>query len=165
MDREGLIDRVRQYAASKGLALHELLGAGIHGSVFAAESQRKAGHSAVKCHVGEVGYCRERDVYLRLRECDVTTIHGCNVPALIDFDDDLWCIEMTVVCRPFVLDFAGADLDEPTEFSGEVLSDWRTEKEEQFGERWPEVEAILGTLERYGIYMMDVNPGNVSFDE
>jgi len=165
MDRDDLIDRIRQYAARKGVGLLELLGAGIHGSVFAAECQAKGGRSAVKGHDGEVGYCRERDAYLRLRESDVTNIRGCNVPALIDFDNDLWCIEMTVVSRPFVLDFAGANLDEPPDFSDEVLSDWQAVKVEQFGPDWPEVEAILSALERFGIYMLDVNPGNVSFDD
>ncbi|MGO9466993.1 MAG: hypothetical protein ACLQVF_22865 [Isosphaeraceae bacterium] len=165
MDRDDLIDRARQYAARQGLGLLGLLGAGIDGSVFAAECQAKGGRSAVKGHVREVGYCRERDAYLRLRECGVTTIRGCNVPALIDFDDDLWCIEMTVVSRPFLLDFAGANLDEPPDFSPEVLSDWQAKKAEQFGADLPEVEAILGALERFGIYMLDVNPGNVSFDD
>jgi hypothetical protein len=92
-------------------------------------------------------------------------IRGCNVPALIDFDDELWVIEMTVVGRPFVLDFAGAYLDQEPDFSDEVLADWRAEKQEQFGPRWPEVQAILGTLEGYGVFLLDVNPGNVSFND
>ncbi len=72
---------------------------------------------------------------------------------------------MTVVSRPFVLDFAGAELDNPPDFSEEVLADWRAEKRDQFGERWAEVEAILGSLEGHGIFMLDVNPGNVSFED
>ena len=74
-------------------------------------------------------------------------------------------IEMTVVTRPFVLDFAGAYLDWGPNFSEEVLADWRAEKQEQFGPRWPEVQAVLGALEAYGIFMVDVNPGNVSFGD
>lgn len=165
MDRDDLIRRVQEYAGRKGLVLREWLGAGIHGSVFAAEYQSEGGRSALKGHERRSAYERERDVYLRLREADVTTIRGCHVPALIDHDDELWVIEMTIVSRPFVLDFAGADLDRAPDFSDEVLVDWRAEKQEQFGGRWPEVEAILGTLAAYGIFMLDVNPGNVSFDD
>jgi hypothetical protein len=72
---------------------------------------------------------------------------------------------MTIVTRPFVLDFAGAYLDEPPDFSEEVLADWRAEKQEQFGSRWPEVQAILRTLQRYGVFLMDANPGNISFGD
>lgn len=143
--------------------LRELLGAGIHGNVFAADYQTEGGRSAVKKHERQPAY--DRDVYLRLRDGDVTEIRGYHVPALIDDDDDLWVIEMTVVARPLVLDFAGAHLDEAPDFSDEVLADWRAEKREQFGPRWPEVEAILGALEGHGVFMLDVNPGNVSFDD
>jgi len=165
MDRDDLIRRIEQYAGRKGLVLRESLGAGIHGNVFAAEYQTEGGRSAVKGHERRDAYERERDIYLRLREHEVTDIRGCHVPALIDYDDDLWCIEMTVVSRPFVLDFAGAWLDESPDFSDEVLADWRAEKQEEFGPRWRDVEGILGALEGYGIFMLDVNPGNVSFDD
>jgi hypothetical protein len=70
---------------------------------------------------------------------------------------------MEVVTRPFVLDFAGAYLDTRPDYTEEVLADWRAEKQEQFGERWPEVQSILWSLERYGIYLSDVTPGNVAF--
>jgi hypothetical protein len=70
-----------------------------------------------------------------------------------------------LVARPFVLDFAGAYLDQAPDFSEEVLADWRAEKQEQFGPRWSDVQAILGLLESYGVFMIDVNPGNVSFGD
>ena len=100
---------------------------------------------------------------LRLREHEVTEVHGCHIPALIRYDDELWVIEMEVVDRPFVLDFAGAYLDVPPDYSQEVLADWEEEKREQFGDRWPDVVAILRSLEDYGIYLSDVSPGNVAF--
>ncbi len=81
---------------------------------------------------------------------------------LLAGDDELFIIEMTVVSRPFVLDFAGAYLDGAPDFSPEVLADWQVEKLEQFGSRWPEVQAILAFLQGHGIVMWDVNPGNVS---
>jgi hypothetical protein len=72
---------------------------------------------------------------------------------------------MTLVARPFVLDFAGAFLDKAPDFSEEVLADWRAEKQEQFGRSWPEVQAILRTLAGYGVFMIDVNPGNISWGD
>jgi hypothetical protein len=96
-------------------------------------------------------------------ENSVSHIRGAEVPQLLDYDDELWVIEMTIVSRPFVLDFAGAYLDKPPDYSEEVWADWRVEKEEQFGSRWPEVQAIIRALEVYGVYMADVNPGNMSF--
>jgi hypothetical protein len=165
MDRSDIARRVRLYAAQNGLTVCEVLGGGVHGSVFAAERQSTGGQSAIKAHDSEAFYRRERDVYLRLRENDVTAIHGCRVPTLVAFDDSLWVIEMTVVKQPFVLDFAGANLDEPPDFSNEVMADWFAEKEEQFGTEWPRVQAILAYLEASGIYITDVNPGNIAFGE
>lgn len=165
--KEELSRRAREYAQRYQLTIGEELGFGVHGIVFAVESQTKTERSpirsAVKVHELEKAYYRERDIYLRLQEHDVSQIHGCEVPQLLRCDDQLLVIEMTVVSRPFLLDFAGAYLDHAPDFSPEVLADWRAEKEEQFGIRWPEVQAILGALEGYGIYMEDVSPGNVSF--
>ncbi|MFO0806320.1 MAG: hypothetical protein U0791_24715 [Gemmataceae bacterium] len=93
------------------------------------------------------------------------SILECEVPLLLDFDDDLLILEMTIVSRPFVLDFAGAYLYQPPEFAEEVMAEWRAEKTEQFGSRWPYVEAVLRELMRMNIHMMDVNPGNISFPD
>jgi hypothetical protein len=147
------------------LVLGEPLGAGVHGSVFAAECQINGGRSAVKGHERQPFYYREREVYQRLRDLDLTTVRSCNVPALIDFDDELWVIEMTIVARPFVLDFAGAYLDDNVpDFSEEVLAEWQAEKQEQFGNQWRVVQAVLAALAGYGIHMLDVNPGNIALD-
>jgi hypothetical protein len=157
---------MKQYATRHGLSLGDELGHGVHGIVFATESQPRkdvaAVHSAIKVHEREADYCRERDIYLRLKQHAVTMIRGCNVPQLLRYDDELRIIEMTVVSRPFVLDFAGAYLDAAPDFSEEVLADWYVEKEEQFGEHWPTVQAILRHLETYGIYVGDVSPNNVA---
>jgi hypothetical protein len=165
---EELLRRAREYTQRRGFLLGDPLGSGVHGTVYAIESQQVNGlsalRSAIKVHQREPSYVQERNVYLRLKEHGVTTIRGCHVPRLLHYEDDLWVIRMTVVSRPFVLDFAGAYLDRPPDFSDEVLADWRAEKQEQFGRRWPEVQIILGTLESYGVFLVDVNPGNVSFD-
>jgi hypothetical protein len=162
---EELLRRATAFALGQGLVLGAELGAGVHGIVFATENQPERGRSALKIHRHEPDYARERDVYLRLQEHGVTVLRGCRVPQLLRCDDRLLVIEMTVVSRPFVLDFAGAFLDRAPDFPEEVLADWRADKQEQFEHRWPEVQAILRELERYGIFMIDVNPGNISFDD
>jgi hypothetical protein len=158
-----------EFAQRNALSLGETLGSGNDGIVFLVQNQPEnataAVNSAVKAHRRDAGYRRERDVYMRIRDVGITSIRGCDVRSLLRFDDELRVIEMTVVARPFVLDFAAAELDWPPEFPDETLADWRAEKEEQFGRHWPEVQAILRALEYYGIFMVDVNPGNVSFPD
>lgn len=160
-------NRLIQYAESHGLILGGELGSGAHGSVFEAECQpgllRNSEELAVKVHDRERHYRQELDVYRRLLTLGIRRIRKNKVPRLLDFDDDLLVIEMTIVTRPFVLDFGGAYLDQPPDFSEEVLADWRAEKQDQFGADWPEVQAILGHLESLGIFMIDVHPGNISF--
>jgi hypothetical protein len=163
---ENLMLRAKEYAHRRVLSLGTELGHGVHGIVFATESQPEEGvpvvESAIKVHEHEPDYCRERDVYFRLKEKAVKTIRGCHVPLLLAYDDELWVIEMTVVSRPFVLDFAGAYLDSAPDFSEEVVAEWLVEKEEQFGSRWSEVQSILRTLQGFGIHVLDVSPSNVS---
>jgi hypothetical protein len=165
--KDELRRRAREYTRRHGLVLGDELGCGVHGIVFMTESQPQkapvAVRSAIKVHQRPADYSRERDAYLRLEDHGVAAIRGCHVPRMLRSDDELWVIEMTVVQRPFVLDFASAYLDRPPDFSEEVLADWRAEKQERFGDRWPEVQAILGFLESLGIFQIDVSPGNISF--
>lgn len=104
---------------------------------------------------------------MRLREHDVADIGGHAVPSLIDADGDLLVIEMTIVSAPFLLDFGDAHLDESPEFPDEVIEQWHEEKTEQFGEsRWNRVLTLIGILRgQFGIHLLDVNPGNITFGE
>jgi hypothetical protein len=151
------------YAVRHQLQLAERLGFGIHGIIYVAENKSGGGKTAVKVHRESEPYHREREVYERLREIGVTTIRGFNVPQLLRTDDELRIIEMTIVTRPFVLDFAGAYLDAPPEFSEEIWADWEAGKQEQFDARWPEVQAVLAALEQWDIYMVDVSPSNIAY--
>ena len=69
---------------------------------------------------------------------------------------------MSIVTRPFVLDFAGAYLDMPPEFPDAVWADWEAEKQEQFGKRWPQVQAVLTALEELDIHLVDVSSSNIA---
>lgn len=151
-------ERARQYAARTGTQLTRHLGAGYDGVVFATEAG-----SAVKSLRYVELYRRERDVYTRLSEAEVDSVAGCSVPRLLSFDDELWVIELEIVEPPFVLDFAGARLDQPLDYPEEVLSEWEAEKVEQFSEDWPRVRKVLSEFRRLGIYLADVKPGNISF--
>jgi hypothetical protein len=157
-----LFERAQQYANREGWTLGDRLGFGVQGIVFSAKSQAEGGRRALKIHEREAAYLRERDAYLRLQELGISQIRGCQVPELLDHDDELLLLVMTVVKRPFVLDFGGAYLDRPLDFSEEVMADWLAAKKEQFGTQWSEVQAILRALESYGIFMEDVNPNNIS---
>jgi hypothetical protein len=164
--KDELMRRAQEYAQRNRLGLVKEFGFGVHGIVLSAESQINVGtspfRSAVKVHEREAYYLRERDIYLHLKERGIREIRGCAVPELIEYDNDLWIIEMSVVTPPYVLDFAGAYLDWKPDFSEEVMADWRADKQEQFGKHWPEVLAILAFLESHGIYMEDVSPSNIS---
>ena len=85
------------------------------------------------------------------------------MPQLLRFDDELHVLEMTIVKRPFILDFAGAYLDRRPEFPPEVWAQWEEEKKEQFQDHWPMVERILAEFEGMKIYLLDVSPANISF--
>jgi serine kinase of HPr protein (carbohydrate metabolism regulator) len=160
---EAVIKNALAYAARHQLELAERLGFGIHGMIFVAKHKAKGGRTAVKAHRELEPYLRERRAYERLKGVGVTEVLGFNVPQLIRKDEDLRVIEMSIVTRPFVLDFAGAYLDAPPEFPDEIWSEWETGKREQFEARWPEVEAVLAALEELDIYMVDVSPSNIAF--
>ena len=140
-------------------------GFGVHGNVFACVRDTSSIQNALKVHERTEPYLIERDVYLRLRDHGIDQIQGHNVPQLIDYDDDLLVIEMSVVVRPFLLDFAGAYLDHAPDYDEEILDEWRREKQEQFEENWPKAALILAELRSFGIYVADVNPGNIGFAE
>lgn len=157
------IQNALTYAARHQLQLAERLGFGIHGIIYVAEDKSAGGKTAVKVHRESEPFRRECEVYERLGEIGVATILGFNVPQLLRTDDELRIIEMTIVTRPFVLDFAGAYLDAPPEFSDEIWADWESGKREQFDVRWPEVQAVLAALEKWDVYMVDVSPSNIAF--
>jgi len=159
---ESLIPNIHLYAARRHLELGETLGSGKDGIVLSAKHKAKGG-VAVKAFRWEEPYFREKHSYERLKERGVDDVLGFNVPQFLDFDDKLRVVEITVVERPFVLDFAGAYLDSRPEFSPEIWETWEGERRELFESRWPKVQQILSVFEEMGIYLLDVSPGNIGF--
>jgi hypothetical protein len=160
---DNLAQNAHTYASRYHRHLAERLGFGIHGIVYVAEGNPQCGKSAIKVHRFVEPYVRERRVYERLAEARVTRVLGFHLPQLLRADDDLLVLEMTVVTRPFVLDFAGAYLDLPPVFTEEIWAEWEAEKRDQFEARWPAVQAVLRELEGMEIYMQDVSPNNIAF--
>jgi len=164
MDQD-LHSLAQRYALRRNIKLGERLGFGIHGIVFAAEDNTKPGFFAVKFHREQRPFESECRVYQRLREEQTTRILGFNVPQLLSFDEEFRAIEMTIVRPAFVLDFADALLDVAPDFSEDVLRQWEEERAEIFGEKWPEVTRILAALQAFDVYLLDINPRNISFPE
>jgi hypothetical protein len=160
---EAVIQNVVAYASRRQLHLAERLGFGIHGIIYVAEGKSTGGKTAIKVHRESEPFLRELSVYHRLQEAQVSEILGFNVPQFIQADDALRVLEMTIVTRPFILDFAGAYLDAPPGFSDEIWNEWEIQKREQFGERWPRVQSVLAALEDLDIHMVDVSPSNIAF--
>jgi len=160
---ENLIPNARLYASRHELELAETLGSGKDGIVLVAKDKAKPANLAIKAFRLSEPYFREKQVYERLKSLGVERVAGFNVPQLVGFEDDLRVIAMTIVKRPFVLDFAGAHLDRRPEFPEEVWADWEAEKREQFEARWPAVQAVLDAFEEFGVYLLDLSPSNIAF--
>jgi hypothetical protein len=160
---EILIPNARQYASGRELELAESLGSGKDGIVLAAKRKAQPAKVAIKILRWRAAYEREKKVYERLRDAGVVTVLGFNVPQLVGSEDDLRVLEMTIVERPFVLDFAGAHLDKRPEFPEEVWADWEADKREKFEEHWPAVQLVMDAFEELGVYLLDVSRGNIAF--
>ena len=157
------MEKARAFAEAHRGTLGEVLGFGIHGIAFVLQSEEENGQTALKIHTARGPYLRERDVYERLRECGISKILHCHVPHLFRCDDRFFALEMTIVSPPFVLDFAGAWLDFPPEFSEEVWQEQTRKWAEEFQSDWPRAQAVLAELEELHIHMLDPSPSNIRF--
>ncbi|MEX2213913.1 MAG: hypothetical protein WD768_07285 [Phycisphaeraceae bacterium] len=137
------------------------LGFGHDGHVFVSNE-----HTAIKVHERATTYRNELAVYQRLRERGVDRVADHHVPKLIDWDDTRLIIEMSIVPRPFVLDFASAMLDHAPRFPQHVIDERTEHWLELFGENWEQVPLIVLELElRAGVYLLDPHPGNIAFED
>ena len=59
--------------------------------------------------------------------------------------------ELTIVTRPFVLDFAGAYLNHTPDFPEDIWDEWEQEKREQFDTRWSTVQEVLAARSETGV--------------
>jgi hypothetical protein len=158
---EELAARADLYADARHIRRDCKLGGGKDGTVFQTSAA-----TAIKVFHRPETFNRERECYVRLTEMSVRTILGHAVPQMLDSDEHLMVIEMTIVEPPFILDFASAYVDYPPDFSDEVIENWEFKKQYQFGPRLSDVLILLEMLkETYGIYFLDPSPGNIQFGE
>jgi hypothetical protein len=92
---EAADQRLQDYCTQRSISLGKQLGHGIDGSVWESSSQ-----SALQACYRKDAYERERDCYRRLLENDVSLLAGFQVPALLDYENQLQIIEMTIVFPP-----------------------------------------------------------------
>lgn len=154
-------DRLRDFAESRKLSIVRRIGFGIHGQIFAVRGSTPF-LTVVKVFETDEAYQRELDVYLRLRDAEILIISGCAVPVFIGSSDVQLTIWMTMVSRPYCLDFAAAYLDELPVGFPPMNAEWLVEKREQFGKEWDRVCEVLAGLESLGIFQTDVTPANIS---
>jgi hypothetical protein len=160
---ENLMPNAQIYAARRQLEIAEPLGSGKDGIVMVAKRKAGPGKVAIKALRWPEPYQREKMVYERLKEIGITDVRGFNVPQFLGAADDLRVIEISIVTRPFVLDFAGTYLNAPPEFPNGVMEDWEADQREKFETRWPEVQAVMSAFEEFGIYLLDISPANIAF--
>src|SRR2546423_13295937 len=97
--------RICEFEARRGCRLIGILGPGPGQDGFVLRSDR---FTAVKFFDRADRFGRELEVYQVLRARGIHRIAGHAVPELIGSDEVLLAIEMSIVERPFLLDFAGA---------------------------------------------------------
>ncbi len=154
-------DRSQLYVESRTLAIESRLGFGQDGYVYSTSNK-----TAIKCLRSEELYRREVAVYRHLQDRKVKIVKEFHVPELIDYDDGLLVIEMTIVTPPYVLDFASAFLRPCMDhYSQEDMDEWRKEKQEQFEDDWPKVRLLMAAFEGLGVYLSDIHPRNVACHE
>lgn len=161
---EDIAGRASLYAQQRGLELGPRLGDGKDGIVYSTFGSPQ-GPTAVKALARADLYGRELACYRRLAERGVggpVQVCGHNVPQLLGHDDELLIVEMRIVPKPYVLDFAGAYLDDPPEFPEEVMEERNAHWAEIFEERWPAVRRIMAEFSKHGVYLLDPSPKNIA---
>jgi hypothetical protein len=151
----------RFYARHGRLCLEKLgAGAGQDGTVWLT-----AQNTAVKFFDRLDRYEREAEVYRLLTQRQIVLVAGHHVPQFILSDDNLRAIEMTIVTRPFVLDFAGAKLPhEVPDFDEEIMAEHHEHLRELFGDRWADALHVAEMFRlATGFTLLDIHPGNIAF--
>ncbi|MFO0866506.1 MAG: hypothetical protein U0744_17985 [Gemmataceae bacterium] len=118
---------------------------------------------AIKVHDRFDAYVRERGVYLRLRELGIDFICGSAVTPLLEYDDDLQAICMTMVHRPYILDFGDAFLGEPPEFSEDTMAERWAGRKNNVGDAFRTSPVFCNRSRSFGFTVLDVNPNNISW--
>ena len=139
--------------------LNELLGLGQDGGVWSSIE-----NTAIKVLERERAYRCELESYQRLQQAGISTLLGFTIPSLVDWDDELRIVEMTLVSPPCMLDFAKVYFDQPPVYEEGVWEETIASRELDFEPgQWETVERLLSELQGLGIYYIDPKPSNIQF--
>lgn len=157
-----LLERRDEYCRRHALGIQDLPGAGQpFGWGLDAFVWQTTLDSILKVFRHEAEFHQERAVYERLRSRGHEPLRGFQIPHLLDYDEDLWILELSFVRPPYILDFAAATLDDAPPGFDPHAPEWIAEKRRQFGRSWPEVARLLDALRHLGIHYCDVHPENI----
>jgi hypothetical protein len=89
------------------------------------------------------------------------------VPFLFGEDHDLRALEISIVDRPFILDFAGAKQPhEVPDFEEHVIEEYNERLQDMFGDKWTDALHVSEMFRQAtGFVLMDIHPGNIAFAE
>ena len=92
-------------------------------------------------------------------------VAGHAVPILKYVDEDLSALEMSIVERPFLLDFAGAKRpEEVPDFDQAVLDEHLEHLHDLFDDQWADALHVADVFRREtGFILLDIHPGDVAF--
>lgn len=116
LDPRRLEPKLNAYSELHGLSLAAKLGSGTDGLVWQTKSD-----TAIKAAYYERQYRTELACYRRLKARNVDRICGLAVPRLVGWDDNLFIVEMTIVAKPWLLDFGKAYVDQQPDYPEDAL--------------------------------------------
>ena len=158
-----LFKRASEYCkvAKSKIVSNPALGHGTDGSVW-----RTTNGTAVKAFIYEKNYRDELECYLRLKKNKITDIIGLAVPEYEDSQDDLMIVEMSIVQKPYLLDFGKVYIDRmpPYYNDKQLIANWHAEVRDLFEDDAPKVHLALFKLSQLGIYYVDPKPANIRFE-
>lgn len=113
----------------------------------------------VKVHWYHDRFQKELATYQRLVERKIARLKGFEFPQLVDYDEELHILELSIVSPPYILDFVEVGIGKrPPNFD---LDRIETQQSKQFGKDWPDVKRLLEALMQIGIYYDDVHNKNI----
>jgi hypothetical protein len=154
--------RAAEYQSRYPCRFFGSLGTGVGQDGFVLRSDRM---TAVKFFDRSERFLRELEVYRVVAAKGIRKIVGHAVPRFIRADEELLAIEMTIVTRPFLLDFAGAKRPhEVPDFDPEIIEEHMEHLRELFEDRWADALHVAEMFrQKTGFVLLDIHPGNIAF--
>ena len=122
-------------------------------------SGERTRETILKVHRYKERFQKELATYRRLAERNITRLKGFQLPQMVDYDEELNILELSIVSPPYILDFVEIGLGKmPGNFD---LDRIEAQQSKQFGNDWQDVRRLLEALMQIGIYYDDVHNKNI----